>query len=131
MLRMLHFIGSLGGRWRVKCTGTKHKEVAMLKNKLILAAAGLALSAPVFADHGHRDYRGHGHGYGHERRVVVHERHVVHHRPVYVRHYHRPAPRPVYVVQPAPVHRNPHPGAVLLVGAILGGAIVHSMVTGY
>jgi hypothetical protein len=125
---MLHFIGSLGGRWRVKCTGTKHKEVAMLKNKLILAAVGLALSAPVLADRGHRDHRDHrGNGHGH--RVVVHERHVVHHRPVYVRHYHRPAPRPVYVVQPAPVHHNPHPGAVLLVGAILGGAIVHSVIS--
>ena len=103
----------------------------MLKKKLILAAAGLVLSAPVLADHGHRDYyRGHGYGHGHKHRVVVHERHVVHHRPVYVRHYHRPAPRPVYVVQPAPVYHNHHAGAALLVGAIIGGAIVHSVVTG-
>ena len=103
----------------------------MLK-KLILAIAGLALTAPAFADRGH----GHGHGYGHKHRVVVHERHVVHHRPVYVRHYH-PAPRPVYVVRHAPPppvvvhhHSHPHAGAALLVGAILGGAIVHSVVTG-
>jgi len=125
---MLHFIGSLGGRRRVKCRGTKHKEAAMLKNKLILAAVGLALSAPALADRGHRDHRGHGYGYGHERRIVVHERHVVQ-RPVVVHHYYRPAPRPVYVVQPAPVHHNHHAGAALLVGAIIGGAIVHSVVT--
>jgi hypothetical protein len=101
----------------------------MLK-KLILAATGLALSAPVLADHGHRDYRGYGHG----KRIVVHERYVVQ-RPVYVQHY-RPAPRPVYVVRHAPpppvVYHQSHSnaGAALLVGAILGGAIVHSVVTG-
>jgi hypothetical protein len=95
----------------------------MLK-KLILAATGLALSAPVLADHGHGDYRGYGHG----KRIVVQ-------RPVYVQHY-RPAPRPVYVVRHAPpppvVYHQSHSnaGAALLVGAILGGAIVHSVVTG-
>jgi hypothetical protein len=119
MLQMLHFIGSLGGRWRVKCTGTKHKEVAMLKNKLILAAVGLAISAPVLADHGHRGY---------DRRVVVHERYVVQ-RPVVVREYYRPAPRPVYVVQPAPVYHHSNAGPALVVGAILGAAIVHSVIT--
>jgi hypothetical protein len=104
----------------------------MLK-KLILTAAGLALSAPVLADQGHRDHR--GHGYAHGKRVVVHERYVVQ-RPVYVQHY-RPAPRPVYVVRHAPpppavVYHQSHSnaGAALLVGAILGGAIVHSVVTG-
>jgi len=51
-------------------TTHSNKEVAMLKKKLILAATGLALTAPAFADHGHRDYR--GHGYGHDRSVVVH-----------------------------------------------------------
>jgi hypothetical protein len=101
----------------------------MLK-KLILAATGLALSAPVLADRGHRDYR-----HGHDRRVVVHERHVQH-RPVVVHQYYRPAPRPVYVVRHAPpppvVYHRSHSnaGAALLVGAILGGAIVHSVVTG-
>jgi hypothetical protein len=93
----------------------------MLK-KLILAATGLALSAPVLADHGHRDYRGYGHG----KRIVVHERYVVQ-RPVYVQHY-RPAPRPVYVVQQPP-HYNPN-GAALVVGAVLGAVIVHSVITG-
>jgi hypothetical protein len=89
--------------------------------KLILGLTGLALSAPVLADRGHR--------------VVVHERHVVR-RPVVVHQYYRPAPRPVYVVRHAPpppvVYHQSHSnaGAALLVGAILGGAIVHSVVTG-
>jgi len=99
----------------------------MLKKKLILAAAGLALTAPAFADHGYR-------GYGHDRRVVVQERYVVQ-RPVVVhqvvRPYYRPAPRPVYVVQPAPVYHHNNAGPALVVGAILGAAIVHSVMTGY
>ena len=104
----------------------------MLK-KLILAATGLALTAPAFADHGHRDYR--GHGYGHDRRVVVQERYVVQ-RPVVVHQYYRPAPRPVYVVRHAPppppvVYHSSHSnaGPALVVGAILGAAIVHSVIT--
>jgi hypothetical protein len=98
--------------------------------KLILGLTGLALSAPVLADRGHRS---NGHGY--DRRVVVHERYVVR-RPVVVHQYYRPAPRPVYVVRHAPpppvVYHQSHSnaGAALLVGAILGGAIVHSVVTG-
>jgi hypothetical protein len=110
-----------------------------MMKKLILAAAGLALSAPVLADQGHRNNR--GHGYGHDRHVVVHKHHYVQHRPARVYHapvYHyRPAPRPVYVVRHAPpppavVYHQSHSnaGAALLVGAILGGAIVHSVVTG-
>ena len=110
-----------------------------MMKKLILAAAGLALSAPVLADQGHRNNR--GHGYGHDRHVVVHKHHYVQHRPAPVDHapvYHyRPAPRPVYVVRHAPpppavVYHQSHSnaGAALLVGAILGGAIVHSVVTG-
>ena len=96
----------------------------MLK-KLILGVTGLALAAPVLADNGR------GHGYGHERRVVVHERVVVQ-RPVYVREYYRPAPRPVYVVQqPAPVYHHSNAGPALIVGAILGAAIVHSAMAGY
>ena len=54
-----------------------------------------------------------------------------------VHHYYRPAPRPVYVVRHAPpppavVYHQSHSnaGAALLVGAILGAAIVHSVVTG-
>jgi len=99
----------------------------MLKKKLILAATGLALTAPVFADNGHYGY-GHGNGYGHDRRVVVHERYVVQ-RPVVVHQYYRPAPRPVYVVQPAPVYHHSNAGPALVVGAILGAAIVHSVIT--
>ena len=102
----------------------------MLKKLTILAAA-LAVSAPAFADRGHR-----GHD-RHDRRVVVHKHHYVQHRPApVVHHYYRPAPRPVYVVRQAPpppvVYHQSHSnaGAALLVGAILGGAIVHSVVTG-
>ena len=102
----------------------------MLKKLTILAAA-LAVSAPAFADRGHR-----GHD-RHDRRVVVHKHHYVQHRPApVVHHYYRPAPRPVYVVRHAPpppvVYHRSHSnaGAALLVGAILGGAIVHSVVTG-
>ena len=105
----------------------------MLK-KVILAVTGLALSAPVFADHGHRG-NGHGYKYGHDRRVVVHERVVVQ-RPVYVQQYYRPAPRPVYVVRHAPppppavvYHSHSNAGPALVVGAILGAAIVHSVVS--
>lgn len=102
----------------------------MLK-KLILAVTGLALSAPVLADRGHR---GHGH-YRHDHRVVVHERHVVH-RPVYVREYYHPAPRPVYVVRHAPPpppvvvhHSHSSAGPALVFGALLGAAVVHSVIT--
>jgi hypothetical protein len=55
--------------------------------------------------------------------------HHYHYRPVY-----RPAPRPVYVVhQPAPVYHysHPHTGAAILVGAVLGAAIVHHAIAGY
>ena len=105
----------------------------MLKKKLILAATGLALTAPALADHGNRGHghgHGYGYGYGHDRRVVVHERYVVQ-RPVVVREYYRPEPRPVYVVQPAPVYQYSNAGPALVVGAILGAAIVHSVMTGY
>jgi hypothetical protein len=105
----------------------------MLKKLTILAAA-LAVSAPAFADRGHR---GHDRHDRHDRRVVVHKHHYVQHRPApVVYHYYRPAPRPVYVVRHAPpppvVYHQSHSnaGAALLVGAILGGAIVHSVVTG-
>jgi len=103
----------------------------MLKKLTILVAA-LAVSAPAFADRGHRDQRHDRH----DRKVVVHKHHYVQHRPAPVYHYYRPAPRPVYVVRHAPpppvVYHQSHSnaGAALLVGAILGGAIVHSVVTG-
>lgn len=66
----------------------------MLK-KLILAAAGLALAAPVFAHDGGRDWD-RGHGWGHER----HFRHF-HPGPVFVR------PRPVVVMPPPRVFYAP------------------------
>jgi len=97
----------------------------MLAKKLAVLIAAVAVSAPAFADRGHRDhYRG-----GH--RVVVHKPHYVVHRPVrrpvVVQHqYYRPAPRPVYVVE-----RPHYNGAALLVGAVIGAAIVHHAVTGY
>jgi hypothetical protein len=69
----------------------------MLK-KLILAAAGLALAAPVFAHDG-------GHGWGHYRQRHFHPRAVVvHPRPVVV----MPAPR-VFYAPPAPVYYAPPP----------------------
>jgi hypothetical protein len=95
----------------------------MLAKKIAVLLAALAVSAPALADdRGHRDYRHHS----------VHHRPVVHHyhyRPVY-----RPAPRPVYVVhRPQPVYHysHPHTGAAILVGAVLGAAIVHHAITGY
>jgi hypothetical protein len=75
----------------------------MLK-KLILAAAGLALAAPVFAHDG-------GHGWGHARNPHFHPRAVVvHPRPVVV----MPPPRVFYapppvVYRPAPVYAAPVP----------------------
>jgi hypothetical protein len=104
----------------------------MLKKILVLAAA-LAVSAPALADRGHGNGRGHAYGNGHARHVVVHKPHYVVHRPVVhrpvhvVHHYHRPAPRPVYVVQQ---HNHVNPVAVLA-GAVIGAAIVHHVVTGY
>ena len=107
----------------------------MLK-KLILSLAGIALSAPVLAGDWNRG-NGHGHAYGHAKRVVVQERYVVH-RPAVVHHYYRPAPRPVYVVRHAPppppvvVHRtHSNAGPALIFGAILGAAVAHSVITGY
>jgi len=88
----------------------------MLKKLAVLAAA-LAVSAPAFADRG---YRGH--------RVVVHQPYYVVHRPVVRPYYYRPAPRPVVVVhRPQPVY----PAAALLVGAVIGAAIVHHATIGY
>ena len=66
----------------------------MLK-KLILAAAGLALAAPVFAHDGGRDWD-RGHGWGHHRHF--------HPRPVVV----MPPPR-VFYAPPAPVYYAPPP----------------------
>jgi hypothetical protein len=68
----------------------------MLK-KLILAAAGLALAAPVFAHDGGRGWD-RGHGWGHYRHPHFYP------RPVVV----MPAPR-VFYTPPAPVYYAPPP----------------------
>ena len=86
----------------------------MLKKLAVLLAA-VAVSAPALADRGgHRDHRSH-----------YKPKHVVVHRPAVVHHYyHRPAPRPVYVVE-----RPHYNGVALLAGAIIGAAIVHHATT--
>jgi hypothetical protein len=92
--------------------------------KIALLLAALAVSAPAFADRGH-----------HRNHYYVKHRPVVHHyhhyrpapRPVVHHYYHRPAPRPVYVVER---HHHVNPVAVLA-GAVIGAAIVHHVVTGY
>lgn len=80
----------------------RSKETAMLK-KVILVAAGLALSAPVLAHDRHRGHHSHHHSH-----FGNHHRHA---RPVVVmpppRVYY--APRPVYVAPPAPVYYSPPP----------------------
>ena len=100
----------------------------MLSKKIVVLAAAAAMSAPALAD----GYRGHGHGYGYYKPA----RTVVVQRPVVVHHYYRPAPRPVYMVhRPAPVYApvyysRPEPVVpALIVGAVLGAAIVHHAVT--
>ena len=82
----------------------------MLK-KLLVIAAGLALSAPVLADHKHKHHR-HKHHHQHD-----HHRHYTpsYHRPVVVMPpprvvYYAPPPRPVYHV-PAPVYHAPAPAS--------------------
>jgi hypothetical protein len=98
----------------------------MLKKLAVLIAA-VAVSAPAFADRGNH----YGHGQGPR---VVHQPHYLQHRPVVQHYYYRPAPRPVVVVhQPQPVYHysHPHTGAAILVGAILGAAIMHHATTGY
>ena len=110
----------------------------MLAKKIAILATAAAFTAPAFADNGrHLGHYKQGH-YKHSRPAVQHH-YVVKHRPV-VHHYHyRPAPRPVVVYhrpapvyyQPAPVyyHAEPVNGAALLVGAVLGAAIVHAAVS--
>jgi hypothetical protein len=128
MLQMLHFIGSLAARGRVKCSGTQHERRAQVLKKLALVIAALAVSAPALADHRYRDhYRGH--------RQVVQHYHVKHHyyrpapRPAVVHHvYHRPAPRPLYVVQH---HNHVNPVAVLAGAVILGGIRSIGRFTGF
>ena len=103
----------------------------MLAKKLAVLAAAVAVSAPAFADNGNH----YGHRHFKHRPVVHHVVHrpVVRHVPV-TYHYYRPAPRPVVVYhQPAPVYHysSANNGAALLVGAVIGAAIVHSVTMGY
>ena len=70
----------------------------MLK-KLLLIAAGLALSAPALADGRH-----HGH-HGHDKHHWKHHHHKHHYKHHY--HYHHHYARPVVVMPPAPVYYAP------------------------
>jgi len=95
----------------------------MLTQKILVLATAAAISAPALADRGHgqRDH----YGYGHAQRVVVYKPHVA-------SYYHRPAPRPVYVVHPAPqpvvVHQHhSNIGPALVFGAVLGAVIAGSV----
>ena len=96
----------------------------MLK-KLALAAIALVISAPALAD---RDHRRHGHE-KHRYQVKHHYHHAP--RPVVHQYHYRPAPQRVVVVhRPQPVYYHPHPnGAALVVGAVLGAAVAHHIVT--
>lgn len=96
---------------------------------LAVLAAALVVSAPALADRGpHRDHR------------YVQHYHVKH-RPVVHPYYYRPAPPPrrVVVVHAAPpppavvYHQqvHPHNRAAIVVGAVLGAAILHHVITGY
>ena len=95
----------------------------MLAKKIAVLVAAVAVSAPAFADRGPR------YGYDHQpHRVVVHKPQYVVHRPAVVHHYyHRPAPRPVVVVER---HNHVNPVA-FLAGALIGAAIVHHATMGY
>jgi hypothetical protein len=96
--------------------------------KLAILLAAAAMSAPAFADRGkhrgHAVHRGPVHHYHVQHRPVVHHYYRPAPRPAVVHHYYRPAPRPVYVVRQDPV-------VPLLVGAVIGAAIVHHAVTHY
>jgi uncharacterized protein YcfJ len=95
----------------------------MLLKTFVAIVAALAVSTPALADHGRRDY-----GYGnYARHPVVHVKH---------RYYHyRPVPQRVVVVhRPQPVYYqrvDPHTGALIVVGALLGAVIGHQIATGY
>lgn len=95
---------------------------------LAVLAAALVVSAPALADRGpHRDHR------------YVQHYHVKH-RPVVHPYHYRPAPPPRRVVvvhappPPAVVYHqqvHPHNRAAIVVGAVLGAAILHHVITGY
>ena len=76
--------------------------------KLILAAAGLMIAAPVLADGGHRHQRPHHwkQHHFHSRPVIVVPPRVYYAPPPHV--YYAPPPR-VYYAPPAPVYYAPPP----------------------
>lgn len=78
----------------------------MLK-KLLVIAAGLALSAPVLADGRHNDHGRHFKQHGHHFKHHHHPRRVVVMPPPRV--YYAPRPRVVYAPPPAPVYYAPPP----------------------
>jgi hypothetical protein len=100
----------------------------MLKRTLV-ATALLAVSGAALAQPPHWAP---AHGWRAQHQPVPY---YVVQRPVVVEHYYRPAPRPVYVVHRAPpppvyVHRSHlDAGPALLFGAIVGAAVVHSVLT--
>lgn len=111
----------------------------MLKKTILATLTGTALlaSGAAFADR-----PGHGHGYGH-RNVVVKHYHRPAYRPVVVqRHYHqRPVvvqrhvvvQRPVVVHRPAPVYyqsADAGAGLAILAGAAIGGVIAYHIANG-
>ena len=100
------------------------KKIAVL---VVTATAAATLSAPALADrgnkhHGHPGYHG---GHYAAKHKVVHHYYRPAPRPKVVHHYYHPAPQPVMVV-----HRH-EPVVPLLVGAVIGAAIVHHAVTQY
>jgi len=112
-------------QWQLNLKGAAMFAKKMTASLAVLVAAA-AVSAPAFADRGYRDHRPHF-----QHRPAVHH---FQHRPVVHHYYHRPAHRRVVVVhQPQPVYHysHPHTGAALLVGAVIGAAIVHHAITGY
>jgi len=100
----------------------------MLKKSLV-AAALLTLSGAALAQPPHWAP---AHGWRAKHAPV---RHYVAPRPAVVHHYYRPAPRPVYVVHRAPppppavVHHHHSHAVPVLFGALVGAAVVHSVLS--
>ena len=80
--------------------------------KLLMAAAGLLIAAPVLADGGHRYDRHYKHHYKHYYKHHSHWKHRAH-RPVVVmpppRVFYAPPPRVVYAPPPRVVYAPPAP----------------------
>ncbi len=111
----------------------------MLKKTILATLTGTALlaSGAAFADrpgYGHGNGNGNGYGHGH-RDVVVKHYHRPAYRPVVVQRYYHQRPvvvqrhvvvqRPVVVHRPAPVYVQGNDGLAILAGAVLGGVIAY------